>query len=91
MEAAAFEAPSLVHSGEGGAVGATELLDPTQNLAIPANLAGSIDDVARVVKNALQDKENLARVAASAAKVSLLWSEVANAKELTRILTSTKV
>eukprot|EP00897_Mesotaenium_endlicherianum_P006750 jgi/Mesen1/6102/ME000310S05203 len=86
VEAAAFAAPSAVHIGHGGAVGATELLAPREGLALAVDLGGSPERVAEAIRAALLDRTRLAEVGIAAGSKSLSWSEEENAKELTRIL-----
>ena len=86
MEAAAFAAPSLVHVGTGGAVGATELLDPSQGLVVAMDLAQSVDVIAENLMQVLRNKELLRSTASKAAKKSVSYGEEANAIALTEIL-----
>ena len=86
VEAAAFAAPSLVNVGTGGAVGATELLDPSQGLVVAMDLAQSIDAIAEKLMEVLRNKELLQSIAMKAAHKSVSYSEEANAIALTEIL-----
>ena len=86
VESAAFGAPSLVNVGTGGAVGATELLDPSKGLALAIDFTQSIDVIARRVMEVLSDKELLERIAMKAAQKSVSYGEEANAIALTGIL-----
>ena len=86
VEAAAFGAPSLVHVGQGGAVGATELLRPEEGLVFNFDLSSDEMDIASHVEELLQRPERLAEVALAARECSLSWSEVANAQKLVSML-----
>ena len=86
VEAAAFGAPSLAHVGQGGAVGATELLRPEEGLVVHFDLNSGVADVASHVEKLLRRPEHLAKVALAARECSLSWSEVANARKLVSML-----
>eukprot|EP00271_Cylindrocystis_brebissonii_P014242 TRINITY_DN35538_c0_g1_i1.p1 TRINITY_DN35538_c0_g1~~TRINITY_DN35538_c0_g1_i1.p1 ORF type:complete len:519 (-),score=109.41 TRINITY_DN35538_c0_g1_i1:467-2023(-) len=86
VEASAFGAPSLLHQGRGGAVGAAELLDPAQGLSLPVDLGAALPELAQEVRAALLQRERLARVGTAAAQRSVAWNEACNARQLTSIL-----
>eukprot|EP00850_Spirogloea_muscicola_P003274 SM000013S26443 [mRNA] locus=s13:453722:456463:+ [translate_table: standard] len=89
VEAAAFGAPSIVHQGPAGAVGATELLNPAQGLAVGVDLSSDATQAATKIAAALKDRRHLAAVGQKASAKSIQWSEEANALMLTEILVTT--
>eukprot|EP00850_Spirogloea_muscicola_P001236 SM000004S15106 [mRNA] locus=s4:1239196:1242035:- [translate_table: standard] len=89
VEAAAFGAPSIVHQGPAGAVGATELLHPAQGLAVGVDLSSDATKAADKIAAALKDRRDLAAVGQKASAKSIQWSEEANALMLTEILVTT--
>ncbi|CAI5928637.1 unnamed protein product [Closterium sp. NIES-65] len=86
VEAAAFSAPSVIHVGPGGAVGAAELLSPEEQLALPVDLSAALPVVAESILALLRDRQHLAQVGLAARRRSLEWSEEASARALTAML-----
>ncbi|GJP65511.1 hypothetical protein CLOP_g22394 [Closterium sp. NIES-67] len=86
VEAAAFAAPSIIHVGPGGAVGAAELLLPGEQLALPLDLSAALPVVVEGILALLQDRQYLAQVGVAARRRSLEWSEEASARVLSAIL-----
>ncbi|CAI5528002.1 unnamed protein product [Closterium sp. Naga37s-1] len=86
VEAAAFAAPSVIHIGPGGAVGAAELLPPEEQMALPVDLSAALPVVAESILALLRDRQHLAQVGLAARRRSLEWSEEASARSLTAIL-----
>ncbi|CAI5464783.1 unnamed protein product [Closterium sp. Yama58-4] len=86
VEAAAFAAPSVIHVGPGGAVGAAELLPPEEQLSLPVDLSAALPAVAESILALLRDRQHLAQVGLAARRRSLEWSEEASARSLTAML-----
>ncbi|CAI5461085.1 unnamed protein product [Closterium sp. Yama58-4] len=86
VEAAALAAPSVIHVGPGGAVGAAELLPPQEQLALPVDLSAALPAVAESILALLRDRQHLAQVGLAARRRSLEWSEEASARSLTAML-----
>eukprot|EP00252_Welwitschia_mirabilis_P010363 TRINITY_DN23592_c0_g2_i1.p1 TRINITY_DN23592_c0_g2~~TRINITY_DN23592_c0_g2_i1.p1 ORF type:complete len:496 (-),score=74.18 TRINITY_DN23592_c0_g2_i1:489-1976(-) len=88
VEAAAFEAPSVVHIGPGGAVGAAEFLEAGKGQIFALDLTSPMDIVAANIRQLLKDEEKLSRIGKAASMRSLSWNEDANAQQLIEILQS---
>lgn len=88
VEAAAFQAPSIVHIGPGGAVGAAEFLDPEKGQVFGVDLNAPIDILSNKIKELVLDEKKLAQIGKAAGMRSLSWDEDANAQQLLTILES---
>lgn len=88
VEAAAFEAPSIVHVGSGGAIGAAEFLDPEKGQVFGLDFSASVDNVSCKIKELILDERKLAQIGRAAGVRSLSWDENANAEQLRTILES---
>jgi hypothetical protein len=67
---------------QGGAVGATDLLEGGAGEVLLADMAAGAAELADVVAQLLQQPERLAQVGARAALKARRWDEAANATEL---------
>ncbi|XP_057862900.2 uncharacterized protein LOC131071196 [Cryptomeria japonica] len=88
VEAAAFEAPSIVHVGLGGAVGAAEFLDPEKGQVFGLDLCAPIEIISSKIKGLIIDDLKLTQIGREAGLRSLSWDEDANAGQLLKILES---
>ncbi len=71
---------------QGGAVGATDLLEGGAGEVLLTDMTAGASALADVVAQLLQQPERLARVGAAAASKARSWDEQANAAELVRLV-----
>ncbi|KAI5076847.1 hypothetical protein GOP47_0008912 [Adiantum capillus-veneris] len=86
VEAAAFASPSIVHVGSGGAVGAAEFLDPSQDQVFALDLTATAPIIAGNIKKVFLNRNLLAKIGQTSSRRSLSWNEDANAGQLIGIL-----